>query len=225
MNKLIAIAITLLSITACNTVKYNYVPETSSFSIPELHTKVSAGLGEPLLDQGLAAKRDILKITKESEISAYDIKPGKLIKVGQDDKAEYYNQDLLAGYTIYSGLFTSTPDMTATIQYKKDKNEYCIMRPADITVCGDLHAVRDSETVMSKDSFRRTLIYSGRVGNKLKISYREFNNDLARAAFSTEVEYDLGESNIIGYAGARLEVIKATNTEIEYIVLKNFNSN
>jgi hypothetical protein len=38
------------------------------------------------------------------------------------------------------------------------------------------------------------------------------------------VEYDLSESKIIGYAGARLEVIKATNTGIEYKVIKNFNS-
>lgn len=60
------------------------------------------------------------------------------------------------------------------------------------------------------------------MGNKLKISYREFSNDIARAAFSTDVEYDLNESNIIGYAGARLEVIKATNTEITYKVLKHF---
>ncbi|EJI85939.1 hypothetical protein AEST_10210 [Alishewanella aestuarii B11] len=45
---------------------------------------------------------------------------------------------------------------------------------------------------------------------------------MARAAFSTDVEYDLNESNIIGYAGARLEVISATNTEITYKVLKHF---
>ncbi|MGR5139977.1 hypothetical protein [Vibrio jasicida] len=47
---------------------------------------------------------------------------------------------------------------------------------------------------------------------------------MARSAFSTEVEYDLGDSNVIGYAGARLEVIKATNTEIVYRVIKNFNT-
>jgi len=63
------------------------------------------------------------------------------------------------------------------------------------------------------------------VGNKLKISYREFNNNMARAAFNTDVEYDLSESAIIGYAGARIEVIDATNTDIKYKIIKNFNSN
>jgi len=48
---------------------------------------------------------------------------------------------------------------------------------------------------------------------------------MARAAFNTDVEYDLSESAIIGYAGARIEVIDATNTDIKYKIIKNFNSN
>ena len=89
-------------------------------------------------------------------------------------------------------------------------------------LCGEMIAKREKETIINSESFRRTLIYTGKVGNKLRMSYREFNNNLARAAFSTDVEYDLSESNIIGYAGAKIEVIKATNNEIEYKVLNNF---
>lgn len=211
-----------LTLTACSTVKYNYIPESRRFTTPEVETIVSVGLGEPLMDQGRVVERDIIEITEEGEISAYDIKKGKLIKIGEDEKSEFFVQDLLAGYVIHAGIISVTPQPHATIQIKKKSGEFCVNRPADVTVCGDIRFNRSKETVVTNDSFRRTLLYSGKVGNKLKISYREFSNDMARAAFSTDVEYDLNESNIIGYAGARLEVIKANNTEITYKVLKHF---
>ena len=61
------------------------------------------------------------------------------------------------------------------------------------------------------------------MGNKINIGYREFSSNSARPAFNNDVEYDLNESKQIGYKGALLEVIKATNQDITYKVLKNFN--
>ena len=40
--------------------------------------------------------------------------------------------------------------------------------------------------------------------------------------FTNEVSYDLGESKVIGYKGARLEVISATNTNITFKVVSDF---
>jgi len=77
--------------------------------------------------------------------------------------------------------------------------------------------------VASPDSFQQTLIYSGKVGNKINIGYREFSGSLARPAFNNEVEYDLSESKVIGYKAARIEVIEATNQSIKYKVIQNFN--
>lgn len=211
-----------LTLTSCSTVKYNYTPESRRFSVPEAETVVSVGLGEPLMDQGRIVEREIIEVTEEAEISAYEIKKGKLSKIGEDEKSEFYVQDLLTGYVIHAGLISVTPEPLATVQIKKNTSEFCVNRPADLTVCGKVNFKRSKESVLTNDSFRRTLLYSGKVGNKLKISYREFSNDMARAAFSTDVEYDLSESNIIGYSGARLEVISATNTEITYKVLKHF---
>ncbi|MEZ8198155.1 hypothetical protein [Vibrio splendidus] len=213
-----------LVIAGCSTPKYNYVPERTAFSIPELNMEVSSGLGEPLLDQGTATKRDVLFIEQETSLAAYKIVPGKLFKSGEDSEYEYFIQDIASGFSIYAGLLISSPSSTATLRLKKDSGEYCILRPADLDICGEIKASRSQEDVMTNDSFRRTLIYSGRVGDKLKISYREFSSNMTRAAFNTDVEYDLGDSNVIGYAGARLEVLKATNTEIVYRVIKNFNT-
>jgi len=212
-------------IGGCSTVKYNYAPKVTNFSIPELDVVVTKGLGESLLDQGLSTKRVILNVVKKSSISAYKIKPGKLIKVGEDENSEYFSQDAESGLIINSGLLMSYPDITAVVQYKKKSDEFCITRPADLTVCGELTAERDTETVITNKSFRQTLIYSGRIENKLKISYREYGANIDRSAFSTDVEYDLNEGSLIGYSGARLEVISATNIEIKYKVISNFNTN
>lgn len=82
---------------------------------------------------------------------------------------------------------------------------------------------RTKYSLVSDDSFQQTLIYSGKVGSKIRIGYREFSNSIARPAFNNDVDYDLNESRTIGYKGARLEIIEATNEYIKYRVLVNFN--
>lgn len=76
---------------------------------------------------------------------------------------------------------------------------------------------------VEKDSLQQTLIYNGKSGNTISIGYREFKDNLARAAFSNDVNYDLKDSKTIAYKGAVIEVIKADNQSITYKVIKNFN--
>lgn len=64
--------------------------------------------------------------------------------------------------------------------------------------------------------FKKEFIYNGKSNNTLKFVYREFVQDWARPAFTQELQYDLNESNIIGFKGLRIEVLKSTNTTIEY---------
>ena len=75
---------------------------------------------------------------------------------------------------------------------------------------------------MQQRSFQQTLIYSGRVGNKINIGYREFSNNAARLAYNNDVEYDLSLSKKIGYKGSLIEVIQADNTSITYKLIRNF---
>ncbi|OYX72942.1 MAG: hypothetical protein B7Y81_04280 [Caulobacter sp. 32-67-35] len=73
---------------------------------------------------------------------------------------------------------------------------------------------------VSADGFRVTLSYTGVSKGTVSLSYREFIRDMARPAFSQELTYDLGEGDEIGFRGARLKVLKATNTSIHYQVVK-----
>ena len=83
---------------------------------------------------------------------------------------------------------------------------------------------RTKRPSLEADGFQQTLIYSGRIGSKINIGYREFSNSYARPAYNNDVEYDLSESSIIGYKGSELEIINATNRDITFKLIRNFNT-
>lgn len=68
-------------------------------------------------------------------------------------------------------------------------------------------------------NFRRELIYTGKSGRSLGVMYREYKNDMARPAFYQQLQYDIDTDPVIGYQGARLKILSASNTEIRYEVL------
>jgi hypothetical protein len=68
--------------------------------------------------------------------------------------------------------------------------------------------------------FRQEILYSGGGKGTVTLQYREYMNDYARPAFSQELSYDLADGNEIGFKGARIRVIKVSNTGIRYVVLK-----
>ena len=70
--------------------------------------------------------------------------------------------------------------------------------------------------------FKKEFIFNGKTGTSLKFVYREYVNDMARPAFNQDLQYDLADGNIVGFKGLRIEIIKATNTNIEYKILSNF---
>ena len=110
------------------------------------------------------------------------------------------------------------------------KKVVIVLKKSDRTICvyeshcGKIKYSLGRQIVgKTKNSFQQTLIYNGKVGERILLGYREFSNDFARPAFSNNVEYDLKSSNVIGYRGARLEVVEATNVGITYKVLAGFN--
>ena len=90
-----------------------------------------------------------------------------------------------------------------------------------ITIPPDL--IRYDEVAAVKNAgFRRHLIYTGKSGSILHLVYREFINDLARPAFSQDLNFDLSEGRVIGFKGAQFEIAAATNTTITYKMITGF---
>ena len=77
---------------------------------------------------------------------------------------------------------------------------------------------------LSKPNITQQLIYNGRINDSVKFLYRELSEGkLMRAPFTQEIQYDLKKGNEIGFKGARLKILEASNREITYKVLKHFN--
>jgi len=220
------LAFTCLLFGACATPKHNYQAEATRISQPALNTEATAYVGDEMLKQGKFYERDAIKLAEPLKfgglMTAYTLSPGYYIKTGEDKKSEFY----LPAEGRDAGSVTKAllVDPWQSIQLYKDKPRICVVTVFNLHVCEEAKGVtRTKRLSLSDDSFQQTLIYSGRVGNKINIGYREFSNSMARPAFNNDVEYDLNESKIIGYKGARLEVIEATNQFIRYRVLQNFN--
>jgi len=73
----------------------------------------------------------------------------------------------------------------------------------------------------SQDYLRRELLYSGKSGNVIKVSYREFRGGYAAPAFFQNLEYDLNESRTIKFRRFTLDIRDANNQSITYTVVSD----
>lgn len=74
--------------------------------------------------------------------------------------------------------------------------------------------------IISKNELRQELVYSGKSGSTIKVSYREFSGDMARPAFTQDLTYDLAESKEIAFRSIVIKVVEATGGKIKYKVVK-----
>jgi hypothetical protein len=70
-------------------------------------------------------------------------------------------------------------------------------------------------------AFAAELIYSGVAGKVVRAVYREYVDDMARPAFSQELQYDLGVDRTIAYKSLRMRVDEASNAGIRYAVVSD----
>lgn len=86
--------------------------------------------------------------------------------------------------------------------------------------CDGINVSPTTYTETNELSFKRELVYTGLARGSMSITYREYKNDFARPAFSQHLSYDLSEGTVIGFRGARFEILNATNLGLKYRVLK-----
>lgn len=213
----------ILALAGCASPTYNYAPKTADLSFPEVGAIAVARVGDKMLSQGKYVESEAITVSEQEQIGlAYTVQPGYFLMQGKDSKAKYYKFTTGngAGQIVKSAL----ADMPKAIMVENSDKEFCIITWIDSYICDDeVKFKEDKVEVVTPDSFQQTLIYNGKVDDKINVGYREFNSNMARDSFRNEVEYDLSESSIIGYRGARLEIIEATNQNIKYRVISNFN--
>ncbi len=228
----VAVAVVLTLAGCAGTPAPNYTPTSREISFPEIGRESTVSLGEDMLRQGIYTETDGVELSEENNIKGYKISPGFYPQIAVDKDYTYHsygNSRAMdgSGYLVAARDFLGLPlPMPGSIRFAKAKQETCaIIGGITSPACDTEHSYkRVRRPALSERDFQQTLIYSGRVGNKIKIGYREMSGGYARTAFSNEAEYDLSASNEIAYRGARIRVLEADNLKIRYVVVTNFNS-
>ena len=194
------------------------IPESLTTNIPELNTTNDSEIGITLVSKETGYKYKAIKIT-----TGRRAKPGYIVK--EIKQGDIFIND---SYTSKFDLYSSLTDTSFGIAIPKSEGEATVYtnNGTGINFNHINEKLEYTETyapVPKKDYFKQEFIYNGRVGNALKFIYREYVDDVARPAFTQDLQYDLAESKIIGFRGLRIEVVSATNTNIEYKVLSHFN--
>lgn len=215
-----------MALAGCVATNTNYRPDRQEISEPAIGATSTAYVGDDLLRQGIFVEQDAIRLRNDVSIGllgGYKLGKGVFLKKGEDKVSGFY----LPSPTTDGGSVTRTglADPIQTVRAFNDGSKICVVSTFNEEMCtkkGQYSFIK--KAVATEDAFQQTLIYSGKVGTKINIGYRESSGNIARPAFNNDVEYDLSESNVIGYKGASLEILEATNDHITYRVLKNFNA-
>ena len=124
-----------------------------------------------------------------------------------------------------AGADPSGQTQTAVVWEKKGKFNFAVGGKANWIKKGAVEGKDFKYTKAFKSAnlaFQRSIEYSGRSDALLTFVYSEFNDGLARDAFTREFTIDLNEGNIGGFKGAIFEVLEATNFEVAYRVIRHF---
>lgn len=223
MKNLLIAGVLGIGLVGCASPAYNYQAVPKQVSKPPLNSVNTAFVGDKMLEQGVFVDREALQVPVNTKLNfAYTLTAGNYLKTGQNEKGNYYQpvNNIPNGGMVQKNPFA---DPFKVVMLGAD-GKLCVVTVFNAKSCSSEHQVKQTVIgIASDNSFQQTLIYSGKVGNKINVGYREFSSNIARPAFNNDVEYDLNDSKKIGYKGALLEVVDANNQNITYKVLKNFN--
>ena len=224
----------LIGLSGCGTKQCKYVHEqkfqtgVETLRLPKFNTVVTREVGSNLYE----------KINQISH-NTYDV---------------FLNESIQEMHTIDAGTFAKKKGYIGVLSIDKNNNWKCSstlsdVYPHKICLCDsnndekfdkvgaminisydDLdkpvsYTLKRTKPTNNKDSFKYTALYQGKIANKIKISFREFTNNMARPAYTQNIEYELENDGtaMVGFKGLRIKVLKATNMDITYKVIKDYN--
>lgn len=211
------------ALLGCANVELKCTPRTVPISIPECEKIITANVGEELVTQGIRTEVSGIYIEKDLEatgiLNHYKIAQGQYDNYGGNEEYNYY-LPAPGCKGVYDWGLSDGPKVIITSKDDKEIGVMSVYGAAHMTSA--INIKKRNRYFFGANNFQQTLIYTGKFGEKIRIAYRESSNNNARPAFNNDMEYDLRESRVIGYKGARIEIIEATNESITYKVIKNF---
>ena len=131
------------------------------------------------------------------------------IKLAYESNGAFPDPELLSG-----GIHISQGGTTSIYWFWSGTHDAALSAAPPILYTGTVQ-----ERPPREARFQRELVYSGMSQSSLSLLYREFLEERARPAFSQELKYDFTPGTVIGYKGARFEILNAGNTSVTYRVV------
>ncbi len=212
-------------LAGCVSPNYNYLPSSIDISEPPIGTVNIAYVGDSMLRQWTYSEHDAILLETRTSVGllgSYTFDKGYYTKRGDGGDHGFFLPSQYGEPGKVTKCLLCDPFQVMIAYY--DKQKICGVSVLNDKACTHRTSYQHTKQQASTlDSFQQTLIYSGRIGDKINLSYREFSGNQARPAFNNDVEYDIGLSSIVGYKSAKIEIIEATNESIRYKVVSNFN--
>lgn len=203
-----------------------------TLTLPLVGQVHEAEIGAPLLStQTIGIVEDGVRLLQEARVTGQRMGATYEVVVPAGD---YHASDIRGGF----------PAKAASFRYEREKSERGGLGKPDIALLMDGQGTKFLKVNVDfglasqqiaidgarfepllclrpePKALRRELLYSGGAKNAISVQYREFVNDMARPAFSQELNFDLAMGKEIGFRGARIQVNGISNTGITYVVLK-----
>lgn len=216
-----------LLVAGCVTPRTQIAPIESKVEIPEIGVVSEAELGDTIIKKGNVLTydgielRETLTFKPNNRIYTLEIPQQTLMATMEDRRyVYYYGENIsISGFyglqKVFAGMKVSkkNPDLIYVFCNYPALSSPLKNKPA-MGFC--------KAEALKQNYFLQELIYNGKTGNQVKFLYREITGNLLRTPFNQEAIYDLGEGNVIGFKGARIEVIEASNTNLKYKVIESF---
>ncbi len=202
-------------------------PQIEQIDQPALGAVTAIELGEAAVATGRS--RSLPGLALANELSwgdgvlrkRFTVAPGRLAARQSDARHIYYFSDRM---TARDPLFGTAPYASGGLCRAKDGSGPVrgFITPGQCVLTWNATPqVRDIRIEEADEGARRReLIYHGRADGKVRFLYRETMGDSAPQTQS--LDYDLAHSAVIGFRGARLEVLEADNTRLRYRLLAAF---
>lgn len=242
MRKLLVITLILLLVSGCASTPLDRMGSYTSIEqidYPETGSIVVASIGDRLVSRGNRESGPFMNISAptvfnkaEGEASimtcGITVQPNSSFKKGE----KHHGGIEMSCFGPFMAILTASDGTTNLNCNGRALSGYVCSGQEDYSfVAGSgVFPLKQSDSAISvsnsvverQSNFVQELVYNGRSGNTVRFLYREFSNNIARPAFTQDVQYDLSDSSVIGFRDLRMEVIEASNTDITYRLLSNF---
>lgn len=194
--------------------------EFKTVNIPELNTVSKVEVGENMYEKNYAFYKfdKAVKLLEPATIKKFGV---TFNNIADNNEFVILDNGEYAGY--FSGYYLVDANHTGYFTYGI-RNLLPGIQHKDMLDKPVKYKVVPAKGEYYGQAFKYIALYQGKIGNKIKISFREFMNNFARPAFTQDIEYELESDGTatIGFKGLRIKIIKATNVDIEYAITKSY---